>query len=468
MADRFDRFREFPMAHEEFEEALGPAPARLVDLGNPDDPSSEAYRRRRVRSPVLADLGNPDERRLGVAAEARLNPNLDALVGRAGQGWTERRERMRQEGRDQGRTARPTGRGGIPGIMGKAANALSTMSQVAAPDDEWGEVVPVTSEDDSAWGEVVPVATEGIPDAPQVPGSPVAARDQSGQAWNFRDQQPEGSDAFLQGASDPFGMGAEVYGASEALYRSSPIAMMTGDYADEGLGATYRSARDRREQELTDARANAPGQYLAGSFMPTAPLMAAAPVSVPGRLALGSGLGALQGLGQSQQRGAATLPDVARGAGVGLAFSGLGELGGQALGAVARHGSRTAERGARKLMEDALERGETLSPGGFQNLLLSAGRTGLRGLMGAAGTGAAATSLALGGRGVLPGAIANIERLARSSPEVALAWGRLLQTARAASPEQLAVWASVLGTAATPMEFFQKLQELQPEAAPTP
>lgn len=391
----------------------------IVDLGDPTDPTSEAYRRSLMRS----------------QPQRRPSQNLQRVFNR----FNDRQFIKRME-------ARPwMDGGGVPGVMGNFASSIGDLSKVAAPgDDQWETV----SDDGGEWETIDQGA--GIPDSPPVPSGPVGGLDPSGVPWYQRDvQTTEGvpNEGFLQGLSDPLGMGAEIYGA----WRQLPT-MMTGE-----APTTYAAARDAREAELQRAREM--GGFGLGRGAYNVPLLLAPPASLAGMVGTGATMGALQGAGDAPPgqaaRGAAT------GGAVGAATSLAGGLAGKGISALGQRGATMAQGGRSALVDRALSQGQALTPEAAQQLFKGAGREGLKRMAGAAAVGATAGGI-FGSPKLAPAAaIANIERLAKQSPEVALAWGSLLGRLRGVNPGRLATWMGILGRAASPEEFLATYEQLQ-------
>lgn len=399
---------------------LGGRPG-VTDLGNPDDPTSEAYYRSLVRS----------------QSQRPPSPNLQRVLNR----FNDRQFIKRME-------AKPWEQGeGVPGVMGNFASAVSDLSRIASPDDDQWETI---SGDGGEWETID--QGEGIPNSPPVPSGPVGGLDAQGAPWYQRDvQRTEGvqNEGFLQGLSDPLGMGAEIYGA----WRQLPT-MMTGE-----APSTYASARDAREAELQRARGM--GGYGAGRFAHNIPLLLSPPASLAGMVGAGATMGALQGAGDAPPgqatRGAAT------GGAVGAATSLAGGALGKGISALGQRGATMAQGAQGKLVEGLLAGGRpphTVGPGEVQALLRGAQREGLQRLPVAAAAGAVGGGL-LTPKLAPAAAIANIERLAKSSPEVALAWGSLMAKLRVVNPGRLAAWMSILGRAASPEEFMATYEQLQ-------
>lgn len=450
---------------------------RVVDLGDPTDSMSEAYRRKaerigsmgkttiRITSPEVArdfragvderdfartwaeqypDLPYPNTREdaeRAVAMSGALSPQAQADFQ---EGARERYLRWLERNNPSGP--------GFPGVMGNFASSVSDLSRIASPGEiELGPEEPI----DGGGMELGPEEpVEGIPNSPPVPSGPVGGLDATGAPWYQRDvQRTEGTqnEGFLQGLSDPLGMGAEIYGASQ---------MMNGRTLPELFGPEarieYRQARDAREAELQRARETMEGFGLGrGAYI--APMLLAPPTSLAGMVGAGATMGALQGAGDAPPgqatRGAAT------GGAVGAATSLVGGLAGKGISAIGQRGAGMASRAGDKLLEGALSRGP-VTPAVLQQLRKEAMTSGAQQALGGALVGGAVGGLFR--PGLSPAAaIANIERLAKSSPEVALAWGSLMAKLRVVNPGQLAAWMSVLGRAASPEEFMATYEQLQ-------
>jgi hypothetical protein len=156
----------------------------------------------------------------------------------------------------------------------------------------------------------------------------------------------------------------------------------------------------------------------------------------------------------------------ARGAAVGAGTSLIGGALGKGVQAIGQRGAAMAQRARGRLIDEALSAGQAVTPASLQQLTSQAMQSGRGQLLGAALGGGA-----LGGLlrpSLAPAtAIANIERMARINPEVALAWGSLMSKMRLVNPGRLSVWMNILGQATTPEQFMDLYERIE-QAEGTP